>query len=254
LAKEAYYFSHDANARQDEKILMLRAEHGWEGYGIYWALIEMMFENGDTALSHDKIKGLAISYNIDITMLQSVINTCIAERLFASDDDKFWSESLKRRKEKYQENKAKKSSAGKKGMEKRWGKHNSVITENNKGKESKVNKDIYIAHFNTFWELYPSKKGKVKAQDKFISYGDSIDIEKVLEGTRKYIAYCEAKDRPFKDGSTFVNNRSWDDDWSLTTNVSQFPMDKQRQFIEAQKAARDKEYEPREKPSYGVNP
>jgi hypothetical protein len=145
--KEAYYFSHDANARQDEKILMLRADHGWEGYGIYWALIEMMFESSDTALHIKKIKGIALSYNIDITLLESVINTCITEQLFVSDGEKFWSESLNRRKLKYQEVKDKKSEAGKKGMAKRWGSKqndNTVITENNKGKESKGNKEKEI--------------------------------------------------------------------------------------------------------------
>lgn len=139
--KEAYYFSHDANARNDEKILMLRAEHGWEGYGIYWVLIEMMFESTDSLLHHSKIKGISVSYNIDITVLQSVINTCITEELFDSNDEVFWSESLIRRKEKYQDSKNKKSAAGKLGMEKRWGakqRNNGVITENNKGKEKKV--------------------------------------------------------------------------------------------------------------------
>ena len=61
--KDVYYFSHDNNARNDEKILMLRAEHGWEGYGIYWALLEMMFESSECSLSHSKIKGIAYSYN-----------------------------------------------------------------------------------------------------------------------------------------------------------------------------------------------
>jgi hypothetical protein len=143
--KEAYYFSHDANARQDEKILMLRAEHGWQGYGIFWALVEMMFESSDTSLHHNKIKGIAVSYNIDITVLESVINTCITEELFVSDGESFWSDSLIKRKSKYKELKEKKSEAGRKGMSKRWGNQqkdntvitddNTVITENNKGKE-----------------------------------------------------------------------------------------------------------------------
>jgi hypothetical protein len=145
--KEAYYFSHDSNARQDEKILMLRAEHGWEGYGIYWALVEMMFESSDTSLHHNKIKGIAVSYNIEITVLESVINTCLTEELFVSDGERFWSDSLLRRKNKFKELKDKKSEAGRKGMAKRWGKDNSVITDDNnvitkdnKGKESKGNK------------------------------------------------------------------------------------------------------------------
>ena len=141
--KDVYYFSHDCNARNDEKILMLRAEHGWEGYGLFWALVEMMFESKETCLHHSKIKGIAVSYNIDITLLQSVINTAISEGLFVSDGETFWSESLRRRKAAFHELKEKRSKAGKKGMESRWGKpkntepDNSVITKNNKGKESK---------------------------------------------------------------------------------------------------------------------
>ena len=144
MAKETYYFSHDSNARNDEKILMLRAEHGWQGYGLYWALLEMMFEAKETCLSHAKVKGIAISYNVDITLLQSVINTCEAERLFVSDGVVFWSDSLRDRKQKFLELRQQRADAGKKGMAKRWGSDNGVITEvgsvitkNNKVKESK---------------------------------------------------------------------------------------------------------------------
>lgn len=152
--KEAYYFSHDSNARQDEKILMLRAEHGWEGYGIYWALIEMMFESTESALHHSKVKGIAVSYNIDMTLLKQIINTCIEENLFQTKDDLFWSDSLIRRKEKFRDIKNKRSEAGKKGAAKRWGdneedgnamakpsqNHSDDIAKNSKGKERKENK------------------------------------------------------------------------------------------------------------------
>jgi hypothetical protein len=155
--KDSYYFSHDSNARNDEKILMLRAEHGWEGYGIFWALIETMFENEETCLNHNRIKGIALSYNIDITLLQNVIDTCIKEKLFESDGEKFWSNSLRRRKAKFLELREKRSNAGKKGAEARWysndekekGKgemanawqtHSIAIAKNGKGKESTVKK------------------------------------------------------------------------------------------------------------------
>lgn len=36
------YFAHDANAMQDAKLMRLRREHGYEGIGIYWALIELL--------------------------------------------------------------------------------------------------------------------------------------------------------------------------------------------------------------------
>ncbi len=139
--KDTYYFSHDTNARNDEKILMLRAEHGWEGYGLFWALVEMMFDNTTTCIKHSRVRGIAVSYNIDITVLQSVIETAINEGLFVSNGETFWSESLRRRKKAFHELREKRSEAGKKGMESRWGKpkntgtDNGVITKDNKGKE-----------------------------------------------------------------------------------------------------------------------
>lgn len=42
--KETFYFSHDYGARNDEKILKLVQKEGWEGYGIYWAIIEKLYE------------------------------------------------------------------------------------------------------------------------------------------------------------------------------------------------------------------
>jgi hypothetical protein len=145
MKKDAYYFSHDGNANSDEKILMLRADFGWEGYGIYWLLIELMFQTKETALKHSLTKGIAIGNNIDITLLSGVINTCITLDLFTTDEAFFWSESLRRRKVEWENSKVKKSEAGKRGMEKRWGKKNNTvitpdnrpITENNKGKERK---------------------------------------------------------------------------------------------------------------------
>jgi len=40
--KEAYYFSHDANAQDDHKCMVLIDQLGMEGYGIFWALIEKL--------------------------------------------------------------------------------------------------------------------------------------------------------------------------------------------------------------------
>jgi Mg2+ and Co2+ transporter CorA len=154
VKKDTYYFSHDANARKDEKILCLLAEHGYEGYGIYWVLVEMMFENQDTAISRKLIKGIAYDLRVDITLLQKVITTCYNVKLFDADKEKIWSNSLRRRKAEYEEKKKRRSNAGKLGMAARWHNDNNVtennnnviampnavITNHNKGKESKVKK------------------------------------------------------------------------------------------------------------------
>ena len=53
--KDAYYFSHDSNARNDIKILRLRRSLGLEGYGIYFCLIEMLREQDDYKMSMSSI-------------------------------------------------------------------------------------------------------------------------------------------------------------------------------------------------------
>lgn len=89
--KEAYYFSHDSNASQDEKILNMRADCGWEGYGIYWAIIERLRDTEGHRYALTSIKGLAASLGIKTVTLTEIIKNY---GLFESDGDYFWSNSL----------------------------------------------------------------------------------------------------------------------------------------------------------------
>ena len=57
MAKETFYFQHDYSARNDERILELRAEFGWEGYGIYWAILESIAENTNGGINRVAIGG-----------------------------------------------------------------------------------------------------------------------------------------------------------------------------------------------------
>lgn len=89
--KEAYYFSHDSNASQDEKILNLRADHGWEGYGIYWAIIERLRDTDGYKYKIASIKGLAASLGLKPNNIHDVIYNY---DLFENDGEFFWSKSL----------------------------------------------------------------------------------------------------------------------------------------------------------------
>ena len=42
MSKDTFWFKHDYNARNDEKILELRSIHGAEAYGVYWMIVETM--------------------------------------------------------------------------------------------------------------------------------------------------------------------------------------------------------------------
>jgi len=112
MAKDAYYFSHDSNARNDEKIISLRMNHGWEGYGIYWALIEMLRDSANHELEMDYNR-IAFALHADCDLIKSLITDY---DLFAIDAGLFWSISLKIRMEK----KDIKSKKAKAAADKRW--------------------------------------------------------------------------------------------------------------------------------------
>ena len=78
-------------------------------------------------------------------MLLQFYNEAINIGLFLADDKKYWSQRVLRNKDEFEQKRQKKSDAGKRGMQSRWGynntvitKNNTVITKHNKGKESKV--------------------------------------------------------------------------------------------------------------------
>lgn len=101
MSKDAYYFPHDSNARQDQKILQMRSVYKSEGYGWYWILIEMLRDEENYELS---IEGkyvwnaFAMQMDTNAEKAEAFIKDCISEfNLLQSDSKKIWSNSLKNR-------------------------------------------------------------------------------------------------------------------------------------------------------------
>ena len=138
MPKDAYYFPHDSNARNDEKCMYIIGKYGLQGYGLYWVLVESMHEQEDGKLTCALLDGFANRYNIDITVLKQIYNDAITISLFVTDDIKYWSERVLKNKDELAQKRELKSIAGKLGMAKRWQIDNTVITKHNKGKESTV--------------------------------------------------------------------------------------------------------------------
>lgn len=112
------YFPHDSDARSDEKIISLRIKHKWEGYGLYWALIEKLRDSKDYTLKTD-YNVLAFDLRSDAAIIKSIIND-FGLFAFTNNGECFYSESLSTRMKPLDDKKAKLSDAGKRGNEKRW--------------------------------------------------------------------------------------------------------------------------------------
>ncbi|GKU79812.1 DUF4373 domain-containing protein [Paenibacillus sp. L3-i20] len=122
MAKEAYYFSHDSNARHDPKITAMRGVYGSEGYGWYWILVEMMRDADEYKLDmHSKyaFNAYAMQMHSNSHAIASFVDDCINEfNLFSSDGKYFWSNSLLIR----MELKNERSEKAKKAADARWNK------------------------------------------------------------------------------------------------------------------------------------
>jgi len=114
------YFSHDSNAKNDEKILDLRSVLGWEGYGLYWAIVENLREAKQYRL-RTNFRAIAMSLGVGEDIIRSIV--CDFD-LFTieSEDDKeyFYSASLLSRMQEADQRKEVLSEAGRKGAEARW--------------------------------------------------------------------------------------------------------------------------------------
>ena len=132
LKKETFYFSHDYTARSDEKIKNLIYDFGYEGYGIYWSLIEELYQNANALRTN--YKRIAFDMRVDENTIKSIIENF---DLFIVENEFFGSLSVQRRLDMRND----KSTKARESAQKRWTKDANALptqSECNAIKESKV--------------------------------------------------------------------------------------------------------------------
>ena len=84
------YFPHDSNARNDIKLIKLRSKHSYEGFGIYFAILELLFSENNR-LCIDDYETLAFGLQCDKDILKDIITNY---DLFVIEDNCFYSKRL----------------------------------------------------------------------------------------------------------------------------------------------------------------
>lgn len=200
---ETFYFSHDYNVRTDKKVKKLLARHGYMGYGIFWALVEDLYNNHNSMTADYEC--LAFDLRVDVKIIKSIINDF---DLFVVEGDEFRSNSIEKRLGKINEKivKAKESAAI--GWQKRRKKngehmdapvipdapHNESICEPSeqqmgsnaindikgndiKGNKSKDNDEVHVKHAK-----------------HLLSENGSLDLEKLKIQLRREITDDDCKE------------------------------------------------------------
>lgn len=138
--KKTFYFSHDYNARNDPKMVKLLRLEGVAGIGIYWCVVEMLYEAGGQ-LMRSQCDEIAFALHVDVDCIARVV---FNYDLFQFGDTYFWSTSVNSR----LEERIKKSENASKSAKYRWNNANALQNEcegnaikERKGKERKINNE-----------------------------------------------------------------------------------------------------------------
>jgi hypothetical protein len=209
---KSQYFPHDFNARNDLKLQKLLMVMGYEGIGIYWSVIELIYEENGY-LIRSEYERIIFVLRVDENRLNSVL---FDFGLFQFDDEKIWSESALKRISIRNE----KSVKAKESINKRWtnndkSSNTNVIrtyNERNTIKEKKRKENNISPYpFNLFWDLYDKKVGKVeKVKSKWEALSET-DQKLILDYIPKYKSAQPLKEFR-KNPETFLNNRGWLDE------------------------------------------
>ena len=155
------YFNHDSSARTDLRIIKLRAKLGYEGYGIFWALLELLFTE-ENKLCVDDYTEIAFGLQTDPKILKQVIEDF---DLFVVDDGCFYSKRLNKQIEEINA----KSNKAKENASKRW--KNATAKQTDSGRiaskveakakvKVKVNKSNYYNDiaFPDYYDIHYAKR------------------------------------------------------------------------------------------------
>jgi uncharacterized protein YdaU (DUF1376 family) len=170
------YFNHDSNSRNDIRIIKLRSKLSYEGYGIFWALLELLFTE-ENKLCLDDIETLAFGLQCESSILKQVINDF---DLFVIEDNCFYSKRLNKHIEQINN----KSLKAQENANKRWSKQSQSVRIASKSKSI-------------------SKEDKSKSIEKrIIAFKNAIHSIKNISNDDKndFFAYWTEKN---KSGSKF---------------------------------------------------
>ena len=148
------YFLHESTSFQDYKIIKMRSKLGIQSYGIFWALLELLF-NEENKLCIDDYEALAFSLQCDANILKQVIEDF---DLFVLEDGCFYSRRLNNHIEDIntKSNKAKESAA------KRWSNANAKQTQSDSNASISISNSI------------SSSKSKSKIKDRIHEFKNSV--------------------------------------------------------------------------------
>jgi hypothetical protein len=237
MSKDTFYFSHDYNARNDIKIKKLIAKHNYNGYGLFWAIIEDLYNNAN-ALPLD-YECIAFDLRADIEILKSIINDF---DLFVIKDGSFGSLSVERR----LEQRNNKSLKARQSANKRWNNtkddanalqthYDSNAIKERKGKENKEKeiKDITALPKFSFYHSLITYGGNENLVSDWLKVRKTKKATNTETAYKKFINQVEKSGHSINDVLEKCIEKSWsgfEADWFKKEIATSFSNDKYKKM------------------------
>jgi DnaD/phage-associated family protein len=190
-----FYFSHDKGAMIDEKILVMRATYGMEGYGCFWAVVEMLSKKDNLQLPLKAETFSALTLLCQPTLkIEDFINDCIGIGLFESDGDSFWSNSLRRRVNETQGRENARIAKAEKAAAARWSKKSNA-------QASRPSEPTMQEQCSSNAQAMPNDANKIKEKEIETKTEDTHACEEAAAPATRYL----------EENLMSLSSRNWED-------------------------------------------
>ncbi len=207
--------SPDSSSFSDEKITELFMEHGYEGIGLFYTILERL------ALQEMPIKTEVLKAQLRVgKKLNRCWNFMETLGLISSNNDETFNERLlqysksyevKKEKnririERFRENSEQKAKRAEDVTHYAENSNTSKVKRIKKNEEEKESTYSSESYFNTVWKLYPNRQGKKESFRHYISTVKSEnDFKNITIALQNYLTSARVKNGYIKNGSTWFN-------------------------------------------------
>lgn len=163
MRKVNNYFSHDFNARNDIKLKKVNMQLGLQGIGLYWCIIECLYENNGYLTLDDDIDLLAYELRVDKDLILNLIENF---DLFKKQKNRFYSPSVLNRLQKITD----KANKNRENVLKRWEKaKEKTISESNSNEiQANYDNDTNVLQTNYYKKENKREEKKIKENKDII--------------------------------------------------------------------------------------
>ena len=128
------HFKHGIMASQDARFIRLLSDYGAEGYGVYWMIVELLYQIDGSCIDFQTLKTYIGSKCKEETMMAVVEEYGLFN--ISPDGSSFYSQSILDEKERSMTARKKMSRGGSNGMKTRWNIRKAEVENEEEHKES----------------------------------------------------------------------------------------------------------------------